>query len=109
MSDHSTGRIVAFGCRRCAVSSHFPTTSRLRGAAPLYKLNWAIRSRREWRGGLRKGSQPVAETELSYISDAEAKRFQDQMYALPHYNYDGATEWPGLIRKLNRECPGYDR
>ena len=47
--------------------------------------------------------------ELHLISDTEAKRFQDQMYASPHYNYDGATEWPGLIRKLNRECPGYDR
>ena len=46
---------------------------------------------------------------LHLISEAEVKRFQDQMYASPHYNYDGATEWPGLIRKLNRECPGYDQ
>ncbi|WP_419864999.1 class II aldolase/adducin family protein [Candidatus Poriferisodalis sp.] len=48
-------------------------------------------------------------SELHLIPDAEAQRFQQQMYASPHYNYDGATEWPGLIRKLNRECPGYDR
>lgn len=47
--------------------------------------------------------------ELHLISDAEAERFQKQMYASPYFNYDGATEWPGLIRKLNRECPGYDR
>jgi len=47
--------------------------------------------------------------ELHLISDAEAARFQRQMYASPHYNYDGATEWPGLLRKLNRECPGYDQ
>ncbi len=47
--------------------------------------------------------------ELHLISDAEAKRFQQQMYASPHYNYDGATEWPGLLRKLQRDCPGYDQ
>ena len=48
-------------------------------------------------------------SELHLISDDEAGRFQEQMYASPHYNYDGATEWPGLIRKLDSECPGYDR
>ncbi len=47
--------------------------------------------------------------ELHLIDPAEAARFQQQMYASPHYNYDGATEWPGLLRKLARECPGYDR
>lgn len=47
--------------------------------------------------------------DLHLIPDSEAKRFQQQMYASPHYNYDGATEWPGLLRKLDRECPGYDR
>ena len=47
--------------------------------------------------------------ELHLIPDDEARRFQRQMYASPHYNYDGATEWPGLLRKLDRECPGYDR
>ncbi len=47
--------------------------------------------------------------ELHLIPDDEAERFQEQMYASPHYNYDGATEWPGLIRKLARECPGYDQ
>ncbi len=46
---------------------------------------------------------------LHLIDDAEAARFQQQMYASPHYNYDGATEWPGLLRKLGRECPGWDR
>ncbi len=46
--------------------------------------------------------------EMHLISDAEVARFRDQMYASPHYNYDGATEWPGLLRKLDRECPGYD-
>jgi len=46
--------------------------------------------------------------ELHLISDADAERFQNQMYRSEHYNYDGATEWPGLLRKLDRECPGYD-
>ena len=46
---------------------------------------------------------------LHLISDDEVARFQQQMYGSPHYNYDGATEWPGLLRKLARECPGYDQ
>ena len=24
-----------------------------------------------------------------------------------HYHYDGSTEWVALLRKLERECPGY--
>lgn len=47
--------------------------------------------------------------ELHLIDDAEARRFQEQMYSSPHYHYDGATEWPGLLRKLDRECSGYDQ
>jgi len=46
---------------------------------------------------------------LHLISDDEVERFQRQMYTSPHYNYDGETEWPGLLRKLGRECPGFDR
>jgi hypothetical protein len=29
------------------------------------------------------------------------------MYASDHYNYDGSTEWPALLRKLDREQPDY--
>ncbi len=47
--------------------------------------------------------------QLHLISDDEVARFQQQMYASPHYNCDGATEWPGLLRRLARECPGYDQ
>lgn len=47
--------------------------------------------------------------QLHLITNEQAQRFQEQMYASPHYNYDGATEWPGLLRKLNRECPGYEQ
>jgi hypothetical protein len=28
---------------------------------------------------------------------------------LPRDNYDGRTEWPGLLRKVARERPGFDR
>ena len=34
-------------------------------------------------------------------------RYRDQMYASDHYNYDGSTEWPGLIRGLERTQPDY--
>ena len=47
--------------------------------------------------------------ELHLISAAEVERFRTEMYRSPHYNYDGATEWPGLVRKVGRECPGYDQ
>ena len=29
-------------------------------------------------------------------------RYQDQMEKSKHYNYYGKTEWPGLIRMLDR-------
>lgn len=32
---------------------------------------------------------------------------QTQMYASDSYNYDGVTEWPDLIRKLDRERQGW--
>lgn len=35
--------------------------------------------------------------------------YRAQMYASPHYNYDGRTEWPGLLRRVARECRGFDR
>lgn len=47
--------------------------------------------------------------DLHLIADSEVARFQEKMYASPHYNYDGATEWPGLVRKIARECPGFDQ
>ena len=34
-------------------------------------------------------------------------RFQDQMAASDDYNYNGATEWPGLIRMLDKRDPDY--
>ena len=46
---------------------------------------------------------------LHLIDEASVEVFQRQMYASEHYNYDGATEWPGLLRKLDRDCPGWDR
>ena len=41
------------------------------------------------------------------IDPQSVARFQDQMYASEHYNYDGSTEWAGLLRKLDREQPDY--
>lgn len=44
---------------------------------------------------------------LHVIGHARSQIIQPQMYASDSYNYDGATEWPGLIRKLDRECRGW--
>jgi len=44
---------------------------------------------------------------LHRIDPQKVARYQDQMYASEHYNYDGKTEWPGLIRKLDRTQPDY--
>ena len=41
------------------------------------------------------------------IDPQEVARFQDQMYGSEHYAYDGSTEWPALLRKLEREQPDY--
>lgn len=42
------------------------------------------------------------------VSPERVATYQAQMYSSADYNYDGATEWPGLLRRLDRECPGYD-
>ena len=41
------------------------------------------------------------------IDPQAVARFQDQMYASPHYNYDGSTEWAALLRKIEREQPDF--
>ena len=45
--------------------------------------------------------------ELNLLEQQKVARYRDQMYASEHYNYDGATEWPGLIRMLERTQPDY--
>lgn len=45
--------------------------------------------------------------ELHLIDPQKVARYQDQMAASEHYNYDGKTEWPGLIRMLNARSPEY--
>ena len=45
--------------------------------------------------------------EPNVIDPQAVARFQDQMYASEHYNYDGTTEWAALLRKLDREQPDY--
>ena len=44
---------------------------------------------------------------LRVIDAQQVARFQDQMEASPHYNYDGRTEWAALLRKVERDCPDY--
>lgn len=44
---------------------------------------------------------------LHLIDPQKVARYQDEMAESPDYNYDGATEWPGLIRMLERTQPEY--
>lgn len=41
------------------------------------------------------------------IDPQRVARYQDQMYASKDYNYDGETEWAGLIRRLDRLHPDF--
>jgi len=45
--------------------------------------------------------------ELHLIDPQKVARYQDQMAASGHYNYNGETEWPGLIRMLDRHGTDY--
>ncbi len=45
--------------------------------------------------------------ELHLIDPQKVARFQDQMAASDDYNYNGKTEWGGLIRLLNKRDPDY--
>ena len=45
--------------------------------------------------------------ELHRIDPQKVARYQDQMAASDHYNYNGETEWPGLIRMLKKRDPDY--
>ena len=42
-----------------------------------------------------------------FIDPQRVARYQDQMYDSEHYNYDGKTEWAGLLRRLDRLQPDY--
>ena len=45
--------------------------------------------------------------DLHLIDPQKVARYQDQMSRSEHYHYDGKTEWPGLIRKLDHIAPDY--
>lgn len=45
--------------------------------------------------------------DLHLIDPQKVARYQDQMSASEHYNYDGKTEWPGLIRMLDKRGADY--
>ncbi len=41
--------------------------------------------------------------ELIYPSEVELQRHYDAFYGNPKYIYDGSLEWPGMLRRLDRE------
>ena len=43
------------------------------------------------------------------MGSMERKDVTAAVGVLPRDTYDGRTEWPGLLRKVARECPGFDR
>ena len=45
--------------------------------------------------------------ELHLMDPQKVARYQDQMANSEHYNYDGKTEWAGLIRLLEKRSPEY--
>jgi ribulose-5-phosphate 4-epimerase/fuculose-1-phosphate aldolase len=45
--------------------------------------------------------------DLHLIDPQKVAQYQDQMAKSEHYNYNGETEWAGLIRLLDRRSPDY--
>ena len=45
--------------------------------------------------------------DLRLIDPQKVAQYQDQMAASEHYNYNGKTEWPGLIRMLDKHSSDY--
>jgi ribulose-5-phosphate 4-epimerase/fuculose-1-phosphate aldolase len=45
--------------------------------------------------------------EIHLIDPQKVARYQDQMSKSEHYNYDGKTEWAGLIRLLEAGSPDF--
>lgn len=44
---------------------------------------------------------------LHLIDPQKVARYQEQMATSEHYNYNGKTEWAGLIRLLDKRDPSY--
>ena len=40
--------------------------------------------------------------------ESDLKKQYAEMMSSPDYAYDGSREWAGVVRKLNRELPGYE-
>ena len=47
------------------------------------------------------------ERPLHLLDSQKMARYQDQMAQSSHYHYNGETEWPGLLRKLQNIAPDY--
>ena len=45
--------------------------------------------------------------ELHLIDPQKVARYQDQMARSDHYNYNGKTEWAGLVRMLDAQGADY--
>ena len=45
--------------------------------------------------------------ELHLMDPQKVARYRDQMAVSEHYNYNGETEWPSLIRMLEARSPDY--
>ncbi|WP_165867661.1 class II aldolase/adducin family protein [Mesorhizobium sp. DCY119] len=45
--------------------------------------------------------------DLHMIDPQRVARYQDEMAVSPDYNYNGQTEWPALLRMLERTQPEY--
>ena len=44
---------------------------------------------------------------LRLIGDQRESGYKDAMYSSEDYNYDGETEWKGLLRWLEKHAPDY--
>lgn len=46
-------------------------------------------------------------TEIHQPSEEQLQYHYDAFYGVPGFEYNGSLEWPGLLRKLDREDPSY--
>ena len=47
-------------------------------------------------------------SEVILPEDGQLRKQYKEMMLSPDYSYDGSREWPGIVRQLEREAPGYN-